>query len=156
MDRNHIDFFSHSQITLMPNMTVICCLLTANGEQTRDWFVLPAMWSALVKLSSKYQNAAPWERGSNSECRVGTWASPGWPQVSNQTKRVCYLVGQSILMWQGVQPSKIKAWAWKPGPATVPIPRNIPLMSLQGSSKLNAITEISNTPKQRYKYRGKL
>lgn len=45
--------------------------------------------------------------------------------------------GQSILRWQGVQPSKIKTLALWPGSATAPMPRNIPVISFS-SRKLKA------------------
>ena len=66
-------------------------------------------------------------------------------------------VGKSILLGQGVHPSEIKTLPLKWGPATVPIPRKIPLTSpFQGNSKFNTRTKISDSFKQRKKYRGKL
>ena len=67
------------------------------------------------------------------------------------------LVGKSILLGQGVYPSEIKTLSLKRGPATAPIPRNISLTSpFQGNSKFNTRTQISDTFKQRKKYKGKL
>lgn len=133
-------------------------LQTIGGEQTRDWFVLPCNMICISKIDSQVltQMQQHEKDSSNSEPRVGAQALPGWLQASKQTKTVNGLVPQSILMWQGVQPSKVKALALKPGPATISTPKNIPLTSFQGNSKLNAMTEISNTQKQTYKYRGKL
>lgn len=135
-------------------------LQTVNREQNKDWFVLPCNVICISKTDSLILTKIqlPGKESSNWEPRVGArcQASPVWLQVLNQTKKAHDLVGRSTLMWQGVQPFKIKALALRPGQATVPVPRNSPqTYSLQGSSMHNTMTEISNNPKQRYKYRGK-
>lgn len=116
-------------------------LQTVDGEQTRDWFFLACNVIHNSKINFQILTEMQLhtrKRSSHSEPRVGAQAPPVWFQVSNQTKRVDNLVRKSILLGQGVQASEIKtALALKPGPATVPILRNIPLTSpFQGNSKL--------------------
>lgn len=86
--------------------------------------------------------------------------NPGWKCRCHQGSSRSQIKPREDMTWREgpflyeVQPSKIKSLVLRLAPVTVPIPRNTPLTSpLQSNSKLNTMTKISNTPKQKYKYR---